>query len=102
MYKLCVTELAQNDLDSIIGYIAVKLENPTAAGNLLCEIEKCCADLRRNPLMFSKSTDPRLEKEGYRKAIVKNYLLMFKVNEAQKTVTVYRIFYGPRDYQKLL
>jgi len=35
MYKLIVTELAHQDLDNIVSYIAVQLANPAAASNFL-------------------------------------------------------------------
>ncbi|MCI8472569.1 MAG: type II toxin-antitoxin system RelE/ParE family toxin [Clostridiales bacterium] len=102
MYKLLITELAQNDLDEIVGYIVNQLANPIAAGTFLDEVEKCYENLRSNPYIYAKSNDARLEKEGYRRALIKNYLLMFKVNEETKTVTAYRFFYGAMDYFKLL
>ena len=43
-----------------------------------------------------------LAREGYRKAVIKKYLLMFKVDEDTKTVVVYRVFYGAMDYEKML
>lgn len=102
MYKIEITELAQNDLDSIVEYIAVQLANPTAAGDFLNEVEKCYSYLHTNPLIYAKSNNARLEKEGYRKALVKNFILFFKVFEDEKIVIVYRIIYGGRDYLKLL
>ncbi len=102
MYKLIITELAQNDLDEIVGYIAVQLSNPVAAGNFLNEVEECYNYLRANPFLYAVSNDARLEREGYRKAVINNYILMFKVNEESKTVIIYRFFYGARDYAKLL
>ena len=102
MYKLVITELAQKDLDSVVEYIAVQLANPIAAGGLLDEIEKCYSSLQSNPLIYAKSSDARLEKSGYRKALVKSYILSFKVFEEEKKVIVYRILYGARDYLKLL
>ena len=101
MYKLKITELAQNDLDSIIEYIAVQLANPIAAGDFLDEVEKCYSYLHSNPLMYPKCSDAKLEKEGYRKALVKNYIIFFKIFENEKKVIVYRIVYGARDYLKL-
>lgn len=102
MYKLVITELAQSDLDSIVNYIAVHLANPVAAGHFLDRVEECYRSLKTNPFIYSKSNDIRLEKEGFRKAVIKNYVLMFKVNEKSKTVIIYRLFYGARDYLKLL
>ncbi|GAB6273779.1 MAG: hypothetical protein STSR0004_06420 [Peptococcaceae bacterium] len=102
MYKLTVSELAHQDLDSIISYIAVQLANPAAASNFLDEVVRCYGNLKGNPMMYSKCNDSRLEKEGYRKAVIKNYILVYKVDEIAKTVSVLRFFYGARDYEKLV
>lgn len=101
-YKLLITELAQNDLDEIVYYIAVNLVNPDAAGRLLTEMSECFDNLKDNPFIYAKSSDLRLENEGYRKAVVGNYIIMFKISESEKTVTVHRIFYGRSDYFNLL
>ncbi|OAT81060.1 type II toxin-antitoxin system RelE/ParE family toxin [Desulfotomaculum copahuensis] len=102
MYKLVVTELAHQDLDGIVSYIAIQLANPTAASDFLDEVDKCYGYLKSNPMMYSKCSDGRLEKEGYRKAVIKNYILVYKVYESDKIVIVLRFFYGARDYAKLI
>lgn len=102
MYKLIVTELAHQDLDNIISYIAVQLANPTAASDFLDEVDKCYGYLKSNPMMYSKCQDNRLGKEGYRKAVVKNYIIVYKVDEKSETVSILRFFYGTQDYAKLI
>lgn len=102
MYKIKVSELAHQDLEKIVSYIAVQLANPKAAGDFLDEVEKCYGYLRNNPLMYTKCQDKRLEKEGYRKVSINNYVLVYKINEASKTVNILRFFYGPQDYVKLI
>jgi toxin ParE1/3/4 len=44
MYKLVVTELAHQDLDNIVSYIAIQLANPTAASDFLYGVGKCQSD----------------------------------------------------------
>ena len=102
MYKLIISEFAHQDLDNIISYIAVKLANPTAAVNLLNEVDKCYNYLKNNPLMYEKCQDKNLKKENYRKALIKNYVLIYKVNENTKTVSIMRIFYGAQNYIELI
>lgn len=102
MYRLVVSELAHSDLDNIVSYIVVQLANPIAAANLLDEIEKCYGCLKSNPLMYERCHDAYLGKEGYRKATIKNYVLVYKVEEAARTVTIHRFFYGAQDYVKLI
>lgn len=41
MYRLKVSELAHQDLDKIVSYIAIQLANPRVAGDSLDEVDKC-------------------------------------------------------------
>lgn len=102
MYKLKISELAHQDLDKIVSYIAVQLANPKAAGDFLDEVDKCYGYLKSSPMMYTKCQDKRLEKEGYRKVLIKNYVLVYKINEASKTVNILRFSYGVQDYVKLI
>ena len=102
MYKLRIAQLAHEDLVSIVSYITVELANPVAAADFLDEVEKCYDYLKRNPMMYSKCTNVQLESEGYRKALIKNYILIFKIVESSNIVNVMRFFYGARDYEKFL
>ena len=40
--------------------------------------------------------------QGYRKAVIKNYILVYRVDEKNNIVYVFHIFYGRRDYEKLI
>ncbi len=102
MYKLIISELAHKDLDNIVSYVAVELANPSAAANFLDEVDKCYEYLMSNPLMYESCQDSLLEKEGYRKANIKNYVLIYRIDEAATTVFIYRFFYGAQNYMKLL
>ena len=102
MYKLKISKLAHIDLDKIVSYIAVNLTNPTAATNFLDEMDKCYTNLKSNPFMYAKCKDKRLEKEGYRKVLIMNYVLLYKINEASKIVNILRFFYGAQDYVELI
>lgn len=59
-YKLVKTDSFQRDLDTAIGYIALSLENKTAAVSLLKAIEQCYDGMERMPLMYEACNDPRL------------------------------------------
>jgi toxin ParE1/3/4 len=102
MYELIVTELAHQDLDRIVYYIAVELVNPIAATDFLDEVDRCYEFIKSNPWMYEKCQNKRLEKEGYRRAPIKSYLLVYKTDEVSKTVIILRFFYGARDYINLI
>ncbi len=102
MYKINVSELAHHDLDRIVSYITVNLASPMSATNFLDQVEKCYNHLKHTPYMYAKCQNNRLEKEGYRKIPIKNYILVYKIMEEDKTVNILRFFYGAQDYLKLI
>ena len=101
-YKIVRTDSYQRDLDSAVGYIVLSLVNKTAAVSLLDAIEKVYDDLERMPLMYGFCDDPHLRDLKYHKAVIKNYIMVYTVDEAQKTVNILRFFHGRQDYEKLI
>jgi plasmid stabilization system protein ParE len=102
MYDLSVTELAHEDIDSIAAYIATELSVPESALTFLDEVERCYTHPRKNPYIYEKCRDARLAAVGYRRAPVERYVLIFKMDEEKKAVTVQRVFYGARNYATLI
>jgi plasmid stabilization system protein ParE len=47
-------------------------------------------------------TDERLAVMGYRKLLVKNYIVFFTIDEQSKIVDVERILYARRDWHYIL
>ena len=101
-YKVVLTEAAQEDLDGILGHIAHSLANPMAALAFADAVERCYSNLEQMPRMYETCQDSRLSSLGYRKAVIINYFLVYKIQERTKTVYVLRFFYGRQDYAKRL
>lgn len=101
-YKLIVSKDAHRDVDEIAGYIVQELKSPQAAAGFLDDVEKSYRSLAENPCLFALCQDMRLQREGYRKAVIKNYLVLYRIDEDKKTVYVVRVVYGPRNYPDLL
>lgn len=97
-YKLVVTRHAEEDLDEILGYIALKLCSPSAAAHLADEIERRYGLLEGNPHIYPKCSQPILRVSHYRKVPIGNYLLLFQIDEQNCTVYVERFFSGLEDY----
>jgi len=102
MYNLDITDNAEQDLENIISYIVEKLSAPVAASTFLDAVHDCYENLETNPHIYESCRDHRLKKEGYRRAVVKNYILVYKIDEEAKTVTIHRFFYGRQDYVSLI
>lgn len=101
-YKLTITDASHSDLDGALDYIANRLANPSAAAHMLTQMEQCYEHLRAHPFMYEACRDARLQELGYRRAVIDNYILVFRPDEAAQRVYILRYFYGARDYEKLL
>jgi plasmid stabilization system protein ParE len=101
-YDILETQLAAQDLEHIVTYIADSLANPMAASAFLDAVADCYDGLACTPLMYGFCHDPQLRKLGYHKAVIKHYVMVFKVDEAAKQVYILRFFYGRQDYEKLI
>ncbi len=85
-----------------IRYIALALDNRSAAAALLDAMDQCFDDLGRTPLMYEVCRDPHLRELGYRRAVIRNYIVVYKVDDAARRVTLLRLFHGKQDYENLI
>lgn len=99
-YKLFITQDAYKDIDEIISYIVNVLKNPIAADNFLSEIEDNFNAVADNPEMYAYCTDKKLRNDGYRKFMVKNYIVFYRADKEENIVYIMRVIYGRRDYSK--
>lgn len=102
MYNVLFLPLAQNDLVEIVRYIANDLHNKQAANRLADEIIKATDMLAEFPYAYPVYTPIRSVKNEYRKISVQNYLIFYTVEEKAKTVTITRVIYAKRDFDKLI
>ena len=58
-YKISVTDLAVQDLDTIVEYISGELGNPTAASAFLDAVDACYENLASMPLMCAMKMSSR-------------------------------------------
>lgn len=101
-YKLFVTDRAEELLAAIIAYHVCKLKNKEAARELLGEIDRRYTQIIDHPQMFQLSEDNFLKRRGYHRVAVRNYLLLYLVNEKKKEVYIMGIFHNLEDYRSKL
>ena len=102
MYKIEIAPTAVEELRKIITHISKELYNPSATSALLDRIEDCYGRLEDNPLVYEVCRDPQLRLRGYRRAVIKNYIMIYSVDEEKNIVHILHFVYGPRDYTKLI
>ena len=102
MYNIKIAPAAMEELTAIVRHIARDLHNPAAAQGLLDRIETCYTRLETSPYLYELCRDPQLKLRGYRRVILKNYIMFYAVDEEHNTVHILHFVYGPRDYSKLI
>lgn len=98
MFRLEITESAESDLDEITDYIGRTLCNPPAVATLLDAIDAACSELTEMPEIFPLCADPRLADLGYRKAVIKSYIMVYEIDEDEEVIHVLRFFHGSENY----
>lgn len=101
-YRIDVSEPAENDLRDIVRYISSQLSAPMTAIQMMDAMEEAISGLSDRPQKYALVADERLATMGYRKLVVKSYIVFFTINEQFRTVEVERILYGHRDWLRLL
>lgn len=101
-YNVLLTEHSRDDLKNIYEYIAFELLSPNAASDMVKGILASSKGLNTFP-----DRNPLYHEEPWKSLEVhfipyKNYIIFYKFNSANKTVTVVRIMYGGRDVSKQL
>ena len=101
-YEICFSGLAKYDLDCIYRYLSECLLTPRAVSNYADAIEgEITGNLSFAPY-YAFVDDARLAGRGYRRMVVKKYLVFFVIDEANNIVNVVRIIHGARDRQRIL
>jgi len=98
-YKKTALPIFEKDLKEILDYIAFTFENPTAAIQLLDEIEDAVNKRLLNPLAFQKYYPKGLEIPYY-SIYVKNYVIYYVVNDDEMELR--RMLYNRRDRDNLI
>ncbi len=102
MYNLEYLPVARSDMVEIVRYISRELKNPEAANRLAVELVEAAEKARTFPYANPAYQPIRPLHHEYRKILVKNYLIFYWVDEAEKRVTVACVVYAKRNHNRLL
>ena len=101
-YNIKLTEEARSDLDDAVTYITERLSNKAEAESLIMEFTEKLQLLVTSPEVYTLCENPRLRKNAYRRFVIGNYIVFYKISEVDKIVYIIRIVYEKRDYLKIL
>ena len=96
-YRVKINPKAIRELDSIYEYIAnIKLD-PENAEEQISRIKKAILNLETFPQSHQERNEGRYAGKGYRQLLIDNYITIFRIDEADKTVYVVTIQYQGRN-----
>ena len=101
-YEVRITLQAQAHLREIRDYIAQKLLAPEAAKNTVQRLGTVMASLSQMPKRVPLVEEEPWRSEVVRVRAVRNFLIYFWVNEAEKTVQIIAVIYARRDQTSVL
>ena len=101
-YQILRTDKAEEQLREIIFYVVDVSGNVDIALEYLDKIETAVNRLQDFPESGSIPRYTILKKQGYRVVIMERHLVFYKINEVDKTVVIYAIVDGRREYRNLI
>ena len=97
-YKVIITPTAYKEMKKIYYYITENLHAEKAAKKLMQKVEHELIKLKSIPKAHMKIRKIDELKRSYRRIVIKNYVLLYTVDEENKVVFVSHMYYGRRDY----
>lgn len=99
-YKL--TTKAEEDLDEVVSYIAVQLENPQAATGFLNKLQVAIHEACSFPESGALIVNEFIPYKDIRQKLVGNYIMYYFPDVNAETVYILRVIYGRRNLDEIL
>lgn len=99
-YKIKITQIAQDDLKSIIAHI--RIDNPDAAIRMYEKIKESISKLADFPLMGSVPLDTKIAGQGYRMIVVDPNLVFYILVLEDNTVEVHRVLHSKQNFPRMM
>lgn len=101
-YELKMTNRAKKDLDNIYNYISKCLMEDKIAQNLINKIEKEIFRLETFPESCAVIDNLNGKNKIYRKLVINNYIVIYRIDKKYKMIYIVRVVYGGRNYLKYI
>ncbi len=97
-YHVGMTDEARRNLENIFRYVAKSLQEPGTAASLIDELEAGLLSLNSMPQRCPERQIGIYAGKGYRQLFVKNYTIIFRVEEMTRQVIILTIRYSRSNF----
>ena len=101
-YEVRLMNQALRDLDDIYAYIADNLLEPGVAAEMVDALESEILSLEYLPYRCSERRTGSFANSGYRQLMVKNYIVIYRIDEANKQVLIVTVRYARSSFTRPL
>jgi len=97
LYDYVISERAYEDIDKSLEYISKTLANPKAANDLYTKIKAEIHNCRYYPYSYPDCSHYFIGNTAYRHIPIKNYILIFRVNDLDHKIEILRFILNSRS-----
>ena len=97
-YTVMLLPRAYREIDEIFGYIANDLTEPETALKMVDTIEAAILSLEQMPHRCAVRSHGIYASKGYRQLFVKNYAVIFRIDEENHRVVIVTVRYSGSDF----
>ncbi len=97
-YEVEFTDDCIEEMDEIYNYISKELVANTAAKKLINQVKQDVLALEISPMLYMKIDKKDKFEREYRRMVVKNYVILYTIDEENKKVYISHMYYGRRNY----
>lgn len=97
-YTIKLLPKAYRDIDEIYLYIAAKLQISNISEKLIGDFEKAILSLEELPYRGSERKVGNYANKGYRQIFIKNFTIIYRIDEKNKQVLVVTVRYTPCNF----
>ena len=98
IYEIEFTEDARDEIREIYEYISKNLVNEDAAKRLMRKMRKNVMELAESPKIYAKIEKKDRMKREFRRMVIDNFIVLYTIDEAKKTIYISHMYYGRRNY----
>lgn len=97
-YTVKLMQRASSDLDDIYNHIADDLKETGTAEKMADSLEEAILSLNEIPYRGSIRRTGAFANRGYRQLFVKNFTIVYRIDEAKKMVIIVTVRYAPSSF----
>lgn len=97
-YNVKLADEFIEEFEEVCNYISNKLKNIEASNRLREKVIYNVLLLENSPQMCTEIEKTDRTERQYRRMVVNNYVILYTIDEMEKTVYVAHIYYGGRNY----